>query len=113
MKVRKFRGYRCLLKSIVTLISFTLFIFSATAAYIEQLCHYMDKEELHKQKERDIEMESIKETLLEQMKVPKNNAIKMDGPLDLNHCGTASAQCFYGEDTDFEQRKKSEQKQVG
>ena len=72
----------------------------------------MEEQELHKQKEKENEMESIKETLFEQMKMPKNNAIKMDGPLDINLCGSASAQHFSGEDTKFEQRKKFEQQQV-
>jgi len=51
-------------------------------------------------------------SLDEQAKQPKNNALSMDGPLDLDRCGSSSLQCFSGEDHVYDTRKKAQQEQV-
>lgn len=57
-------------------------------------------------------LEDVKNSLKEQVTHPKNNALRMDGPLDLNACGPSSVQCLSGEDRDYDKRKKSQQEQV-
>jgi len=87
-------------------------LFFDLAAYIEAVCDLAEKQELRAMEQKAMEMESVKQTLLEQMNVPKNNAIKMDGPIIMERCGAASVQNFHGEDLDFEKRRKIQQKQV-
>lgn len=92
--------------------TYIIYFFHHKAACIEQLCHLIEQEETYSLEQKQCEINELKETLLEQMKAPKNNAIKMDGPLDVEECGSSSAQHFYGEDSKFEERTKLHQKQV-
>ena len=46
------------------------------------------------------------------MKAPKNNAIKMDDPIDVCSCTVSSVQKFSGEDRQYKERKKDQQRQV-
>lgn len=80
--------------------------------YIEQLCAFQELEELRVRDDSKKELEDVKQTLLKQMKLPKNNAIRKDGPIDITSCGVASAQHFSGEDPQFDERKKLQQKQL-
>eukprot|EP00592_Proboscia_alata_P006046 CAMPEP_0194352798 /NCGR_PEP_ID=MMETSP0174-20130528/1246_1 /TAXON_ID=216777 /ORGANISM="Proboscia alata, Strain PI-D3" /LENGTH=280 /DNA_ID=CAMNT_0039121097 /DNA_START=305 /DNA_END=1147 /DNA_ORIENTATION=+ len=58
------------------------------------------------------EMDSTKHTLFQQMKAPKNNAIKMDDPIDVCSCTVSSVQKFSGEDRQYKGRKKDQQRQM-
>ena len=40
-------------------------------------------EELHVHRDKENELERVTQTLFAQMKIPKNNAIKKDGPMDI------------------------------
>ena len=79
---------------------------------MKQICHLMEQEEILAREEKMSEIESVKQTILQQMKEPKNNAIKMDGPLNVERCGFSSAQHFSGEDPNFTERRKLHQRQV-
>ena len=54
----------------------------------------------------------MKKSLQEQVTHPKNNALRMDGPINLNVCGPSSVQCLSGEDPEYIRRKKAQQEQV-
>ena len=72
----------------------------------------LDNNEAAAQEARQRSLDEMKRSLDEQAKLPKNNALGMDGPLNLEVCGPSSLQCFSGEDHSHENRKKNQQEQV-
>lgn len=72
----------------------------------------LDNHEAASQQMKRKSLEDVKRSLEEQMVQPKNNAIRMDGPIDLNACGPSSLQRMSGEDHNYNQRKKAQQEQV-
>lgn len=76
------------------------------------MCDYLETQE--KKKEEDIteRQKDVNQTLAYQMTLPKNNALKKDGPLDLERCGPSSLQCFDGEDREHDERRKLQQQQL-
>lgn len=79
---------------------------------LEQLCVFLEERELAKKEAKQREIKDVQATLDEQVKLPKNNAIGKDDPLDLDNCGPSSIQRFQGEDNDYNDRKKLQQQQV-
>jgi hypothetical protein len=90
----------------------SIFRFISLAIRLEQLCNYLEERELAKQEVKLKELEDVQATLQEQVKQPKNNAIFMADPLDLENCGPSSIQRFQGEDNDYDSRKRQQQQQV-
>jgi hypothetical protein len=85
----------------------------AEADNLRQLVQCLDSCEAAAQEAKQRSLHELRQSLDEQTKQPKNNAIcGKDGPLDLEHCGPASLQRFSGEDQAFSQRKKAQQEQV-
>ena len=82
------------------------------AENLKKLVECLDENNSSVQAERKRSLDEIKMSLIEQMNQPKNNALGMDGPLDLSRCGPSSMQCFSGEDHEYEKRKKAQQEQV-
>ena len=72
----------------------------------------IDENESAFQEAKRQSLEDMKKTLEEQAIKPRNNALHMDGPLNLNACGPSSVQCLQGEDPNHEERKKIQQEQV-
>jgi len=61
---------------------------------------------------RTLEAQDVKETLLQQMLQPKNNAVAKGTPLNIDECTAASLQKFVGEDLSYHDRKKMQQEQL-
>lgn len=81
------------------------------AFYLEQMIRYHDEQVKMKETERKHNILEIYNTLEEQKLQPKNNALSNGGPLNVDECGPSSIQWFEGEDTDFHDRKKTQEKQ--
>lgn len=77
----------------------------------EELCMYLDEQALIKEQNKMDQLRDVKDTLDEQLSLPKNNAIAM-GSLDLDRCGSSSLQFFAGEDHECESRIKDQQSQL-
>ncbi len=73
---------------------------------------YLDEREREKQQAILLERRLVNETLSQQTRQPKNNALGKGDPLDLDLCGPSSLQIFSGEDLDHNERKKSQQVQL-
>ena len=56
------------------------------------------------------QLQDVKQTLQEQVRQPKNNAV--EGQIELDKCGPSSIQIFDGEDDGCADRKKIQQKQL-
>ncbi|KAL7532600.1 hypothetical protein ACHAXR_007889 [Thalassiosira sp. AJA248-18] len=84
----------------------------AEAENLKHLVQCLDDSEAAAQELKKRSLNEIKNSLYEQTTQPKNNALGMDGPLDLDHCGPSSLQCFSGEDHLYENRKKAQQEQT-
>ncbi len=82
------------------------------AINLDNLCKYLEEREVKLRKAKQMELEDVHVTLQEQLKQPKNNAIKKGDPLDLSNCGPSSIQTFQGEDPEYHCRKKMQQHQV-
>eukprot|EP00568_Trieres_chinensis_P004069 CAMPEP_0183294386 /NCGR_PEP_ID=MMETSP0160_2-20130417/2748_1 /TAXON_ID=2839 ORGANISM="Odontella Sinensis, Strain Grunow 1884" /NCGR_SAMPLE_ID=MMETSP0160_2 /ASSEMBLY_ACC=CAM_ASM_000250 /LENGTH=336 /DNA_ID=CAMNT_0025455705 /DNA_START=123 /DNA_END=1130 /DNA_ORIENTATION=+ len=80
--------------------------------YQNQLCQYLEERELILREARTREQIDVRETILEQKKMPKNNAIAKGEPLDLEACGLSSVQSLAGEDAGHSQRKRAQQIQI-
>jgi len=85
---------------------------SREALYQAQLIRHLEETELMAREVKAKDYHDLKETLLEQMQLPKNNALGMDGPLDMEACGPSSLQRFSGEDTRYGSRRKHQQEQT-
>jgi hypothetical protein len=83
-----------------------------TAKALMELVKCLDSNEAAAQEARRKSLEDVKKSLQEQVTHPKNNALRMDGPLNLNACGPSSVQCMSGEDREYDKRKKAQQEQV-
>ena len=81
------------------------------AEFQAQVCNYLEEKENLASEMQKKQIQDMKETLQEQMKMPKNNALKSCPP-DLNICGPSAVQTFEGEDPEFMDRKKTHQKLV-
>ena len=84
----------------------------AEAENLKQLIQCLDESEAKSTIHKRQSLHAIKMSLDEQRNQPKNNALGMDGPLDLTRCGSSSLQCFSGEDHMHGMRKKAQQEQV-
>ncbi|KAL3797537.1 hypothetical protein HJC23_009901 [Cyclotella cryptica] len=82
------------------------------AENLKELVRVLDTHETAIQQAKRKSLEDVKRSLEEQIVQPKNNAIRMDGPLNLNACGPSSLQFMSGEDHNYEKRKKEQQEQV-
>jgi len=82
------------------------------AIHLEQICKCLEEREIAYQELKQKELQEVHATVREQLKQPKNNAIKQGGPLDLDHCGPSSIQTFQGEDPEYLERKTMQQQQV-
>jgi hypothetical protein len=82
------------------------------AENLKKLVQCLDENMAFVQEERKRSLDEIRKSLIEQTNQPKNNALGMDGPLDLNRCGPSSLQCFSGEDHEYVKRKRAQQEQV-
>ena len=82
------------------------------AQQLRELVQCLDANDATIQKTKRQSIEQIKQSLREQITLPKNNALRMDGPLNLNACGPSSVQCLSGEDAHYNTRKKAQQYQV-
>ena len=87
---------------------FHLFI----AIHQEEVLEYLEEQERSKEEAALRERQEVNETLSRQALHPKNNALGKGDPLDLDHCGPSSLQCFYGEDREHNDRKKDQQRQL-
>ena len=79
---------------------------------LRQLMVSLDDNEASAQEARQRSLLQVKQTLDTQRMQPKNNALCMNGPVDLSRCGPASLQCLSGEDRVHEMRKRAQQEQV-
>lgn len=77
-----------------------------------ELVKCLDSNEAARQESKRQSLEDVKKSLREQAAQPKNNALRMDGPINLTACGPSSVQILSGEDCDYEERKKAQQEQV-
>jgi hypothetical protein len=84
----------------------------ADAENLKQLVRFLDCHEAAVQEAKKRSLDEIKQSLAEQVKQPKNNALGKDGSINLTDCGTSSLQYFSGEDRAHELRKKAQQEQV-
>mmetsp|Transcript_11926 Transcript_11926/g.22078 ORF Transcript_11926/g.22078 Transcript_11926/m.22078 type:complete len:367 (-) Transcript_11926:113-1213(-) len=84
----------------------------AEAENLKHLVRCLDNSEAAAQEAKKRKSLDVKKSLDAQTRQPKNNALSMDGPLDLVNCGPSSLQCFSGEDNAYGTRKKAQQKQV-
>lgn len=80
--------------------------------HLQQLCDYLELQELEKQNLQLKLQQEINDTLSHQASQPTNNAMGKGEPLNLESCGSSSLQCFIGEDDDFSERKKMQQRQI-
>lgn len=85
---------------------------SSTAENLKERVKCMDINEAAKQEAKRRSLEDVNRSLQEQLLHPKNNALRMDSPLNLNACGPSSVQRMSGEDRDHDKRKKEQQEQV-
>lgn len=79
---------------------------------LKRLAQFLDSNEAAVQEARRRSLDEIKRTLAEQVKQPKNNALRKNGPIELTSCGPSSLQYFSGEDNAHEQRTRAQQEQV-
>lgn len=77
-----------------------------------ELVKCLDSNEAARQESKLRSLEDLKKTLEHQATQPKNNALRMDDPINLNACGPSSVQRLFGEDRDYHERKKAQQEQV-
>lgn len=82
------------------------------AIHQEEVLEYLEEQERSKEEAALRERQEVNETLSRQALQPKNNALGKGDPLDLDHCGPSSLQCFYGEDREHNDRKKDQQRQL-
>lgn len=75
------------------------------------MCQYLHERDHETTCTRIKEAYDVKETLLQQMLQPKNNAIANGTPLNVDECTVASLQKFVGEDLDYCNRRKMQQQQ--
>jgi hypothetical protein len=78
----------------------------------KDMCRYLHERDSIASFLRNKETNETKETLLQQMQMPKNNAIGKGTPLNVDHCTVASIQKFTGEDLEYQDRRKIQQEQL-
>ncbi len=83
----------------------------AEAENLKHLVQFLDCQEAAIQEAKKQSLDELKVSLAEQVKQPKNNALK-DGPIDFTDCGPSSLQYFAGEDHARELRTKAQQEQL-
>lgn len=82
------------------------------AEYQSQLCRYLEESEMASREARARDEDDVKETLQEQMRLPKNNALSKGDPLDPDTCGLSSVQKLAGEDAQKATRTRMQQEQI-
>lgn len=80
--------------------------------YQREVCKHLEAIDLMRFETKYQKNLEAQQTVLEQMKLEKNNALSNGGPLNLDGCGPSSIQIFAGEDQDYSIRKKHQQQQV-
>ncbi len=83
----------------------------AEAENLKHLVQFLDCQEAAVQEAKQRSLDEIKASLAEQVKQPKNNALK-DGSIEITDCGPSSLQYFAGEDRARELRTKAQQEQL-
>ena len=78
----------------------------------EALVRYLENVERKAQETRQRINDEVKSTLWEQLSAPKNNAIRMGDPVNIDECRSSSLQRFSGEDREYSRRKRQQQEQV-
>lgn len=84
----------------------------ADAQRIQALVTCLDQKEAAEQEAKKLSLGELKRTLDAQARQPKNNALRMDDPINVDRCGPSSLQRLSGEDRSYEIRKKEQQEQV-
>lgn len=82
------------------------------AEYMNSVIKFAEQEEIAAKEERQRQLDDVKQTLMSQKMMPKNNAIKKGTPIDLETCTASSIQRFSGEDLGFHSRKLEQQKEL-
>jgi len=80
--------------------------------YQSNFTRFWEESELAEQRRKATQAEEVRQTILQQMKLPKNNALSRGDPLDFTSCGVSSAQCFAGEDSRNVERTKKQKEQI-
>ena len=83
-----------------------------SAMYQREVCKHLEALDLMRMETTYQNNLEAQQTVLEQMKLKKNNALSNGGPLNLDGCGPSSIQIFAGEDQDYPLRTKQQQQQV-
>ncbi|KAL7438156.1 hypothetical protein ACHAXM_008044, partial [Skeletonema potamos] len=81
------------------------------AEYMLEFSRRLEDYEAAAKFKKNQKLQDIIQTLEEQVRQPKNNALA-DGQVELEKCGPSSIQIFEGEDNGHTERKKNQQQQL-